>query len=404
MERWRKLVHERRDRSKSLIWFHAPSVGEGLQARPVIEMLRERHPEIQIGYSFFSPSAKKFASTLNVDFADYLPFDSRSDARELFDIIKPTVLAFVKLDVWPNFVAIAAEKRVPVVLLSATVSARSQRQSAFARLLLHDAYQNLTAVGAIDSSDANRLKRIGVRDSAISVTGDTRFDQVAKRASLLDRQTPLLQSLRKDDEMLIVAGSTWPADERVLLPAFVALRKRLPNVRLIIAPHEPTAEHVNPISDWATQSGFTHNVLSNIATRPRSAEAVADVTIVDSVGVLGDLYALADVAFVGGGFHSAGLHSVLEPAAYGVPVVFGPQHEMSRDAQLLLEFNAAASVANAEALANVLLVWLITPFDKLKAGQAATNVVTAGTGASERSLQLLLKTLEIASRASEAPQ
>ena len=367
-------------------------------------MLRARHPEIQIAYSFFSPSAKTFASTLNVDFADYLPFDSKSDARELFDIINPTVLAFVKLDVWPNFVAIAAEKRTPVVLLSATVSPRSQRQSAFARLLLHDAYHNLTAVGAIDESDASRLKRIGVRDSTISITGDTRFDQVAKRASLLDQQTPLLQSLRKDDKFLVVAGSTWPADERVLLPAFVALKKRLTNVRLIIAPHEPTAEHVNPISDWATHSGFTHNVLSGIATGPRSAEAVADVTIVDSVGVLGDLYALADVAFVGGGFHSAGLHSVLEPAAYGVPVVFGPEYDMSRDAQLLLKSNAAVSVANAETLANVLFLWLTKPIDRLKVGQAAANVVTGGTGASERSLQLLLKTLGPRSVASEKPQ
>lgn len=375
-------------------------MGEGLQAQPVIEMLRERRPEIQIAYSFFSPSAKKFAATLNVDFAEYLPFDSASDARELFDIINPTVLAFVKLDVWPNFVAIASEKCIPVVLLSATVSPRSQRQSAFARLLLHDAYQNLAAVGAIDESDANRLKKIGVRDSAISVTGDTRFDQVEQRAALLDRQTPFLQSLRNVDELLIVAGSTWPADERVLLPAFVALKKRLPNVRLVIAPHEPTTEHVTPLSNWATQSGLTHNFLSNIATNLR----VADVTIVDSVGVLGDLYALADVAFVGGGFHSAGLHSVLEPAAYGVPVVFGPEHQMSRDAQLLLKFNAAASVVNAQALANVLFVWLTKPIDRLTAGQAAASVVTGGTGASERSLQLLLKTLELDSHAAEAPQ
>ena len=390
INRWQKLAENNRDYSRPLVWFHAPSVGEGLQARPIIDRLRSSHPEFQIAYSFFSPSAEQFASSLNVEMAEYLPFDSARESNELFDIIAPNVLAFVKLDVWPNFAAAASQRKIPTVLLSATVAPRSKRQGAFASMLLRDAYQSLSAVGAIDSSDAERLRQMGVRDGALAVTGDTRFDQVWARTQNLNRNSAMLVALRNDAVQTVVAGSTWPSDEKILLPAFAALKRKLSSARLLIAPHEPTPTHVNPIREWAIQNRLSHATLSSISAHPMSA----DVVVVDSVGVLGDLYDLADVAFVGGGFHSAGLHSVLEPAAYGKPVVFGPNYHMSRDAQLLLQSGSAQSVTTASDLAETMFNWLTNDAVRHDVGAKAAAVVTKGLGAAERSLQVLLQALQ----------
>ncbi|MBI1809365.1 MAG: hypothetical protein HYR75_05650, partial [Gemmatimonadetes bacterium] len=327
--RYAAWASSQRDDRRPLLWMHAPSVGEGLQARAVLPLLRQRHPALQIAYTFFSPSAAAFAQSVGADFADYLPFDSAADARAVLHALRPTALVFSKLDVWPLLVEEAARRGVRVGMISATMSEGSGRTSRIASLLLSDAYAALDAVGAIDAGDAGRLTALGVRRDRIAVTGDTRYDQVWQRATAADRGGALLAPLASARPTL-VAGSTWPADEAALLDAWGVVRERIPAARLVIAPHEPTARAMRPIEAWAREARLTCARLGGDAQR------TADVIVVDRVGVLGDLYALADVAFVGGGFHDAGLHSVIEPAAFGAPVLFGPRHERSRDAGLLL--------------------------------------------------------------------
>jgi 3-deoxy-D-manno-octulosonic-acid transferase len=184
-----------------------------------------------------------------------------------------------------------------------------------------------------------------------------------------------------------VAGSTWPADEAVLLEAWEQLRTQSPAPRLIIAPHEPTASHIAPLQEWAKRTGLPAATLSELEQQGRSEHA--EVVIVDRVGVLGDLYALADLAFVGGGFHSAGLHSVIEPAAFGVPVLFGPQHHMSREASLLLEAGGAFSVNSAQDMRETLQRLLQCSDARHVAGAQARAVVQAERGATAKSLQLV---------------
>ena len=202
------------------------------------------------------------------------------------------------------------------------------------------------------------------------------------RAAAARLDSPLLAPLRGGRPTL-VAGSTWPADERPLLAAWRGIRERHPETRLIIAPHEPTAEHLAPIERWCERESIT------CARLGASDAPEADVVLVDRVGVLGDLYALADVAFVGGGFHAAGLHSVLEPAAFGAPVVFGPRHAGSRDAGLLLAARAAATAHDTTSLEASLEAWLDDPAARRAAGDAAREVVRAGLGAAERSYALV---------------
>ena len=367
---------------RPLLWMHAPSVGEGLQARPVLELARERARAWQLAYTYFSPSAERFAAGLNVDFRDVLPFDGTGDARAALRALDPTALVFSKLDVWPTLAREASRRGVRLGLISATLADRSSRRGGVAAALLRDAYARLDRVGAISDDDAERLVGLGVPASNVSVTGDTRYDQVWARAAAARLDSPLLAPLRGGRPTL-VAGSTWPADERHLLAAWRRIRARHPGMRMIVAPHEPTAAHLAPIEQWCTQESLT-------CARLGGAEAPeADLVIVDRVGVLGDLYALADVAFVGGGFHAAGLHSVLEPAAFGTPVVFGPRHGNSRDAGLLLDARAAAIGHDATSLEAALEAWLDDPPARRAAGDAAREVVRAGLGAAERSYELV---------------
>ena len=385
-DRYRAWGERHRDPDRALLWMHAPSVGEGLQARPVLQLVRERHPDAQLAYTFFSPSAAAFARTLGADFADYLPFDTAGDARAALDALRPTALVFSKLDVWPRLAAAADRRGVRLGLVSATLAETSSRRRGPAAALLADAYARLDLVGAIDAGDADRLVALGARRDAVSVTGDTRYDQVWARALAADREGPLLAPLASDRPTL-VAGSTWPADEHVLLPAWDSLARRLPSARLIIAPHEPTPAHLAPIEAWARQAG------RRLARLGAADAAAADVVLVDRLGVLGDLYALADAAFVGGGFHRAGLHSVLEPAAFGAPVLFGPRHTASRDAGLLLAAGAAAAQPDAAGLTETLAGWLGDRAEGTAAGARARSVVQSGLGAAERSYALVARLL-----------
>jgi 3-deoxy-D-manno-octulosonic-acid transferase len=367
---------------------HAPSVGEGLQARPVLDLMRQRHPDVQLAYTHFSPSAESFTRALKVDFSDYLPFDGTNASRAALDALHPAALVFAKLDVWPNLTMLARARGVRLGLVSATLADGSSRRSRFAAALLRDAYAALDIVGAVDPADAERLLSLGVRSEAITITGDTRYDQVWKRAEGVDRGSALLASLASDRPTL-VAGSTWPSDERALLPAFVELGRVLPTARLVIAPHEPTAAHLEPIERWASDQSLEIRRLGQ--TTPTT-----DVVLVDRLGVLGDLYALAEVAYVGGGFHAAGLHSVLEPAAFGVPVLFGPRHTASRDALILLGSSAGEFVGDAATLEAALVRLFGNEQLRKAVGNRAVAVVRDGLGAAERSLHVVESLLGIA--------
>ncbi|MDQ2667902.1 MAG: hypothetical protein M3Z05_18085 [Gemmatimonadota bacterium] len=370
-----------RDASRPLLWMHAPSVGEGLQARPVLELARFRDPALQLTYTYFSPSAQAFADQLAVDFQDVLPFDHAGDMRRVLAALAPTALVFSKVDIWPMLAREARARGTRLGLISATMSRGSSRQSGLAVALLRDAYARIDRVGAISAEDADRLVALGVPASRISVTGDTRYDQVWARAHGGDGARSAFGVLSSDRPTL-VAGSTWPSDETVLLPAWTRLRTRLNDARLIIAPHEPTPQHVADVERWAAGAGLRWSRLGD-------ATADADVIIVDRVGVLGDLYSLASVAYVGGAFHTAGLHSVLEPAAFGVPVIFGPRYTNSRDAVLLRDEDAALSVSDVDTLVSALTRWLGSAPEGRAAGDAAARVVHRGLGAAERSYALV---------------
>ncbi len=361
----------RRDRNRPLVWMHASSVGEGLQAKPVLETLRAEQPQWQLVYTFFSPSAERLARTLPVDLA------------------QPSALVFSKLDVWPELTLAAARRGVKLGLVSATVSPDSSRLKWPARGWAEPAYRALDRVGAISEEDGRRLEQLGARREAIEVTGDTRYDSVAERAARFDRTREPFARLAATPRgtFTIVAGSTWPPDEAVVLAAFADLLAQVPTARLILAPHEPNPDHLAGITARAAQLKLPRPVrLSQLEHAPP-----ATVIVVDRVGILADLYALADVAFVGGGYHRAGLHSVLEPAVFGAPVVVGPHWQMSRDAALLIERGGATALSGdgRHPLHSQWLVWHHDPDARRKAGAVGKRLLQEGRGAAERTTALV---------------
>ncbi len=379
-----------RDPARPLAWFHAPSVGEGLQARAVVEALRARRPAVQVAYTFFSPSAERFAATVPADFADYLPIDLPHDVARALDALRPDVVAFSKTDVWPVLTREAVVRGVRLALLSATLPASSSRLRGPARALLAPAYGRLHRVAAISAGDAERFAGLGVPAERREVMGDARFDQVRRRADAVDRAAPLLTPLLAAVGPTLVAGSTWPADEDRLLPAVRRVRDAGHPLRLVLVPHEPTPAHLARSEAALDALALPHARLSTVA----EGRAPPEVLLVDRVGVLGDLYAAADVAYVGGGFGTAGLHSVLEPAAFGAPVLFGPRHANAREAGELAARGAAFEAEDVRLLSDVLLHLTASPAARAEAGGRARAYVDANLGAAERGATVVEELLD----------
>ena len=378
---------QERDPGRPTVWFHAPSVGESLQAGAVIEALRARLPEVQVVLTYFSPSAVAPARQMPVDVSGYLPWDLRSTTGRVLDTLRPELLVFTKTEVWPVLVDEAVRRNVPVALVAGTVSPHAGRMRRPARAFLRGTWRSVAAACAIADADADRLRTLGVPAAAVAVTGDPAIDSAAKRAGAADPAAPHLAPFHADPRPTVIAGSTWPADEDVLLAALVRVRGRVPGVRAVIAPHEPHEEAVDTLLRRLEGSGWSTRTLSGV-----EAEASAmgvDAVVVDRVGVLAELYTIGDVAYVGGGFHEAGLHSVLEPAAAGRPVVFGPRHERSSAAPGLLDHGAATVVRDAEELAASFALWLGDEAKNDYAGARAFGYIDAHRGAAERTADIL---------------
>jgi len=384
VERMEAWAREHRDPTRPLAWFHAPSVGEGHQARAVVERFRARRPDAQVVYTIFSPSAERFARGVPADFADYLPLDAGADVRRALDALRPGVIAFSKYDVWPVLTREAASRGVRLALLSATLPPSSGRLRGPARALLAPAYARLDAVAAISPDDADRFAALGVPADRRRVMGDARFDQVWGKMEAVDRASPLLAPFGGFEGITLVAGSTWPEDEAHLLPALAALRRGSRTIRVILVPHEPTPEHLARSEAALDRLSMRHVRLGSL-----DPASIPEVVVVDRVGVLGDLYALADVAYVGGGFGTAGLHSVLEPAAFGAPVLFGPRHANAREAAEMIAAGGAMEVEDAASLERA-LAGLIDVYEiRGHAGGAARAYVERNLGAAERGAEIV---------------
>ncbi|HET9983634.1 MAG TPA: glycosyltransferase N-terminal domain-containing protein [Longimicrobiales bacterium] len=389
LERLEAWAARERDPARPLVWVHAPSVGESLMAQAIVAALRERAPRLQVAFTHFSPSAERMAARVGGDVHDYLPWDVPADIERALRALSPAALAWVRTEAWPMLSAGAAARGARQALVNAVLPAGSSRLRAPSRLMLGPTYRRLDAVGAVSADDARRFSRLGVPLERVRVTGDARFDQVWRRVQALDRDAPLLRRLRDPVALTLVAGSTWGPDEERLVPAFAAARRGA-RWRLIVAPHEPDEAHLAPLEARLDAAGLEHARLARVEATSGEPPAVV---VIDRVGVLADLYGVADVAYVGGGFHRAGLHSVVEPAALGVPVLFGPRHRNAREAEELERAGGGLAVRDAEALEEALRLYAGDPAIRRARGEAAAGYVRSRLGGAAANAELLLELL-----------
>lgn len=378
---------EHRDTTRPGLWLHAPSVGEGLQARAVLEALKRGLPTLQTAYTHFSPSAEELAANIPADVSDYLPWDLPGSVGRALEYLRPDVVAFTKTEVWPVLVEEAEARGARAAMVGGTVPPGAGRSRWMARKLLGPTWQRLSLVCANTPEDEEGFRNLGVSTEVIHVTGDPGIDSAAARARTADPEAAYLRPFHEDARPTVVAGSTWPADDVVLLPALQAARRAVPGLRAVLAPHEPTFRHVDSLRAMMESRGWRTATLGEVE-RSKSVGGV-DAVVVDRVGVLAHLYTIGDVAYVGGGFHDMGLHSVLEPAAARSPLCFGPRHRNARAAAELLDCGGASTVEDPAELAEVLGSWLEDENARDYAGGCAFGYIERHLGAAERTAALL---------------
>jgi len=384
-DRARAWAAEEREAECPLLWLHGASAGELAGAAPVLRRLRGERPGLQVAVTCSSPSGRTTAAGLAADYHGYVPLDARPECEAALDALRPDALVFAKLDLWPVLCAAAAGRGVPLGLVNATVRPGSSRLRWPVRGLMRETYARLNAVGAVSERERGPLRELGVPDAAIRVTGDAAFEQARTRVEAARGAAPRLPP-RPPGAVRLIGGSTWPADEEVLIEAAAGLASE---VELVIVPHEPSEETVERlIALCRDRTGSVPRIWTRLSTADGvPSPGPVSPLVVDAVGLLAELYLEADMALVGGAFDATGLHSVIEPAAAGLPVLFGPLHDRW-EAEDLLERGAAEAIERPGATAAIGDL-VADPERRRRMGEAARRYVDEAPDATAADCRLI---------------
>lgn len=350
------------------IWFHAASLGEYEQGLPVIEKIKEKYPTHKIVLSFFSPSGYEVRKNNPiVDLTVYLPLDTQKNAAKFIDLVHPEMVFFIKYEFWPNYLNELKKHNTPTYLISGIFRENQvffKWYGSFYRKAL-DAFSYFFLQ---NEKSKQLLLQLGKINCIVS--GDTRFDRVA---SILERDNTLdFIDAFKNGTTTIVAGSTWPKDEELLLNF---INSSNADCKYVIAPHNIKPEQIQQLKNNCTKKVilFSEKENKNLADY--------DVLIIDTVGILTKIYSYADIAYVGGGFGNPGIHNILEPATFGIPIIIGPNYSHFAEAIELVRLGGCISVDNNDSL-EVLLNELIGGIEIRKSrGAISASFVQKNKGA-----------------------
>lgn len=379
---FRKLeqAFEGLDRQKNpVMWFHASSLGEFEQGRPIIEDFRKKFPGYKILLTFFSPSG--YEVRRNYDQADwifYLPLDTPSNARRFIALVRPAAAIFIKYDFWYNLLGNLYQQHIPVYFASAVFRTGQYFFKWYGRWGARQLF-GVSHFFVQTETSAALLGSLGLHN--VTVTGDTRFDRVFDIA-LQKHAFPLIEQFI-NGKRVFIGGSTWQEDEALLFP--LVSRKDL-DLKFIIAPHDTSSGRIQQIIEQLNQPVLRYSVLNE------SNAQDADVLIIDSVGILAQLYQYATLAFIGGGF-GAGLHNIQEPITYGVPVFFGPRYHKFREAVELVQLGGVFSVTTSEELISATGRMLADQREYRHVSDLCRDYVDKNRGATAKIMQYLDKEL-----------
>ncbi len=384
---WIRWAAERRSDGQ-LVWIHASSVGEALVAQPVVVRLRAALPALQVIHTYSSPAAARWSNPFEAHGSGYVPLDEPGPVARVLDAIRPSLLTVARGDLWPELVMQTAARGIGVAVFGASVRPDSRRLRRPLRPLYARMHRAVSWLGAVSPQHAARWVRLGVPASAVQVTGDPRHDQVLERVPELRRLGTLLEW--SAGGTTLVAGSTRVKDNRVLLRAAREVFREHPNSRLLVIPHEPTDENVGKVLRQAEGLGLAASVWTSTHDPPE-----ARCVIVQELGLLFDLYALGAMAYVGGGFHKGQLHAVIEPAAYGLPVVMGPHYQWSDDARALIDSGGGTVLPERDSAAALATCWgRMTEQDDARAVAGLAARRTLHSGAATQTVTALLGLLK----------
>jgi len=375
---WKKELLEAFADGDKIAWFHAASLGEFEQGRPVIEALKKEHPEYKILLTFFSPSGYEQKKDYpGADIVMYLPPDCKRNARYFIQTLKPAIAIFIKYEFWFNYLTEIQRHKIPTVFISVLF----RKDQVFFKWYggwFRNKLKGIAHFFVQDESSSQIIRSIGIEQ--VSISGDTRFDRVADILASKSENKEIEKFC--EGHRVLLAGSTWPPDENIIAP----LMQDFQDLKLIIAPHEVKEERVKQLL----------KTLKMDAVRYTSDEPASwiekRVLIIDTIGVLSSIYRYADVAYIGGAFGS-GLHNIQEPAVNGMPVIFGPKYHNFKEAVDLIESKGAFMVTTSAELKEILTTLLNNEQAYKQAGETAKRYMLDHTGATRKIMNGLEKHL-----------
>ena len=357
-----KRIKETIEKSSEIVWFHCASLGEFEQGKPIINAYKLKHPKHKILLTFFSPSGFENKKETNVaNWVFYLPADTKVNAKKFIDIVKPIKVIFVKYEFWFNYIAELKKQKIPFYSVS-TIFRDGQNLLKYS--WFNKQLKNVTHFFVQDEKSKEILNNIGIKN--ITISGDTRFDSVKNNAKK-PINMPLIKLFSKNKKT-IICGSTWPKDESLLS---TYIKKHTEN-NYIIVPHE-----IENISKLHSQ---TNGLLYSNANKENILNT--NVIIIDSIGLLQNIYQYGNIAYIGGGF-GAGIHNILEAVAFGLPIIFGPNYQKSNEANHLIKRQGAIAITNYFQLKSA--INKLNNFDQ----SIALDYINDNCGASNRILKLI---------------
>ena len=337
------ITHLPSGHKKDIVWIHCASLGEFEQAIPLIDLIKKWKNNYSVLVTFLSPSGYINATHDAIDFKSYLPLDTYANSKQFLDCVNPKLAIFIKNEFWPNYLNELKKRNIPTVSANAIFRSNHVIFKTYGFWLL-EILKNTTHIYVQDENSHNLLKEKGFLNTTIC--GDSRFDRIRNHLTN-EKLIPYIEEF-KSNKKLIVCGSTYAFDSQMIID----ISQRNPNLKFIIAPHEIE------LSPQLKQHGLLYSQSNDKNVSEYS------VLIIDSIGILSRLYQYADVAYVGGGFGHKGLHNILEPLAFDVPIIFGPNYQKFPEAIDALNFGIADSIRNSQEFEKIIHQKLSNPTDK----------------------------------------
>lgn len=370
--------------SDKTIWFHAASLGEYEQGLPVIEAIKQQFPNHKIVVTFFSPSGYEVRKNNTVaDVTVYLPLDTISNAKQFIDLVHPEMAFFIKYEYWPNYLNELKKQQIKTYLISGIL----RENQAFFKWyggFYRNALKTFDYFFVQNESSKNLLQSIGFNN--VKVSGDTRFDRVV---SILERDNSLdFIEKFKDNKTTIVIGSSWPKDETLLVNY---INQSSDDVKFIIAPHNIKSEQIQELKNSISKKTILFSEKDEMLKQVQHDKIVDfQVFIIDTIGILTKIYSYADIAYVGGGFGNPGVHNILEPATFGVPVVIGPNYSHFAEATALVNMEGCISIQNQTQLNEAFDLLLHNEDERLEKGHICSTFVQMNKGATQTIMNHIL--------------